>query len=310
VTADTARPVSPSGSQPLSPAVAVALFAVVVVVWGVNWPVTKVIVQDMPPLWATALRFGIAGVILLVLQLAQGSLVIPRRGDWPIVIGIAGLHMILFTGLMSIGLQFVPASRAIVLGYTTPLWVIPGAVLFLGEPLTRWRVVGVSLGIVGLGVMFNPLAFAWGDTRALLGNAFIMLAALCWAISILQVRGHRWVSTPFQLVLWEVLLATVVLAGLAYLIEGVPNVAWTPSLLLGVAYSSVLGTALGYWAMAMVNRSLPAMTTSLGLLATPVVGTAGAAFMLGEPITLSLICAMVLIIGGIAVGTLVEGRPR
>ena len=57
-------------------------------------------------------------------------------------------------------------------------------------------------------------------------------------------------------------------------------------------------------------HSLPAMTTSLGLLATPVVGTASAAIMLGEPITLSLICAMVLIIGGIAVGTLVEGKSR
>ena len=310
MTADTARPASPSGSEPLSPALAVALFAVVVMAWGINWPVTKVIVQDMPPLWATALRFGIAGVILFVLQLAQGSLIVPRRGDVPIVIGIAGLHMILFTGFMSIGLQFVPASRAIVLGYTTPLWVIPGAVLLLGEPLTRWRVLGVSLGIVGLAVMFNPLAFAWGDQRALIGNAFIMLAALCWAISILQVRGHRWVSTPFQLVLWEVVLATVTLAGLAYMIEGVPNVTWTPPLLLGVAYSSVIGTALGYWAMAMVNRSLPAMTTSLGLLATPVVGTAGASLMLGEPITLPLICAMMLIIGGIAIGTLVEGRSR
>lgn len=189
MTADTARPVNASGSESLSPTVAVLLFAVVVVVWGVNWPVTKVIVEGMPPLWATALRFGIAGVILLVLQLAQGSLIIPRRADVPIVIGIAGLHMILFTGLMSIGLQFVPASRAIVLGYTTPLWVIPGAVLFLGEPLTRWRVLGVSLGIVGLTVMFNPLAFAWSDTRALLGNACIMLAALCWAISILHIGG-------------------------------------------------------------------------------------------------------------------------
>jgi drug/metabolite transporter (DMT)-like permease len=95
-------------------------------------------------------------------------------------------------------------------------------VLFLGEPLTRWRVLGVSLGIGGLAVMFNPVAFTWSDKRALLGNACIMLAALCWAISILQVRGHRWVSTPYQLVLWEVLLAAVVLALLAYLIEGVP----------------------------------------------------------------------------------------
>ena len=310
MTAETARRVNASGGQPLTRPMAVLLFAVVVVVWGLNWPVTKVVVEGMPPLWATALRFAIASVILLVLQVAQGSLIVPRRGDVPIVLGIAVLHMILFSGFISIGLQFVPASRAIVLGYTTPLWVIPGAVLFLGEPLTRWRVLGVSLGIVGLAVMFNPLAFAWTDQRALLGNAFIMLAALCWAISILQVRGHRWVSTPFQLVVWEVLLATAVLAILAYLIEGVPHVIWTPPLLLAVAYASVLGTALAYWAMAMVNRSLPAMTTSLGLLATPVVGTGSAHLMLGEPITLPLICAMVLIIGGIAVGTLVEGRSR
>jgi drug/metabolite transporter (DMT)-like permease len=60
--------------------------------------------------------------------------------------------------------------------------------------------------------------------------------------------------------------------------------------------------------MAMVNRSLPAMTTSLGLLATPVVGTASAAIMLGESITLSLICAMLLIIGGIAIGTIMGAR--
>ena len=141
-------------------------------------------------------------------------------------------------------------------------------------------------------------------------RALILLGALCWAVSFLHVRAHAWVSTPFQLVFWEVLLATVVLTALAYMLEGMPSVTWTTPLLLAVLYASVLGTALGYWAMAMVNRSLPAMTTSLGLLATPVVGTAGASIMLGEPITLTLISAMALIIGGIAIGTLVEAKPR
>jgi drug/metabolite transporter (DMT)-like permease len=106
---------------------AVLLFLVVVVVWGVNWPVTKVIVADVPPLWATALRFAIAGVMLLVLQVAQGSLIVPRRGDVAHRVRDRRAAHDLFTGFMSIGLQFVPASRAIVLGYTTPLWVIPGA---------------------------------------------------------------------------------------------------------------------------------------------------------------------------------------
>ena len=46
-----------------------------------------------------------------------------------------------------------------------------------------------------------------------------------------------------------------------------------------------------------------AAVTSLGLLATPVVGTLMAALALGEPITLTLLSAMTLIIGGIALGT-------
>ena len=60
--------------------------------------------------------------------------------------------------------------------------------------------------------------------------------------------------------------------------------------------------------MAMVNRSLPAVTTSLGILATPVVGTLGSAIALAEPIGMTLLIAMALILGGIAVGT-TAGAP-
>lgn len=292
------------GNEELGTVAAALLFAVVVATWGINWPMTKAIVEHVPPIWSTAMRFALAIVVLLVLQLAQGSLVLPKRGDVPILFAIGILHMTLFTGCMSLGLKLVPASRAIVLGYTTPLWVIPGAVVFLREPLTRWRVIGVAVGLAGLGVMFNPLSFDWADTRALTGNAIIMMGALCWAISILMVRGHRWVSTPFQLVIWEALLATVLLGLIAYAVEGPPHVTWSPALVLMLGYSGIVATALGYWAMAMVNRSLPAMTTSLGLLATPAVGAGVSALAFGEQITASLITAMVLIICGIAVGSL------
>jgi drug/metabolite transporter (DMT)-like permease len=61
--------------------------------------------------------------------------------------------------------------------------------------------------------------------------------------------------------------------------------------------------------MAMVNRSLPAVTTSLGILATPVVGTLGSALALGEPIGITLLVAMALILGGIAVGTTAGAAP-
>src|SRR5947199_6041221 len=164
----------------LSTRSAAVLLAGVVLAWGTNWPATKMIVQDVPPLWATAA-----------------------------------------------GLQFVPAGRAIVLGYTTPLWVAIGAAMFLSEHITRRRAIGIGCGLAGLAVIFNPRTLEWGDRNALIGSGLILLAAVCWAANIVYVRAHKWISTPFQLVFWQVLLAAGILSTVAMLTDGVPRIAWT-----------------------------------------------------------------------------------
>ena len=296
-------------SEQLTRRTAFLLFAVVVFAWGTTWPVMKAIVADAPPLWASAMRSAIAGIALFGLHLVRGDLSLPPRGDIPIVVGIALLHMVAFAALLAIGIQYIPAGRSVVLGYTTLLWVVPGARLFLGEPITPWRATGVGIGLLGLALMFNPLAFDWSDGNAVLGNGLILLGAFFWAVSILQVRAHKWISTPFQLVFWEVLLATVVLAVLAPLVEGRPTIDWNLQLVLLLLYAAVFGIAVAYWAMATVNRSLPAVTTSLGVLATPVVGTLCAAIALNESLGLPLLGAMALIIAGIAVGMIDRAPP-
>ncbi len=283
---------------------ALLLFAIVVVSWGLNWAVTKVIVHSVFPLWATAIRTAIAAVTLLVVQLIRGEFILPRKGDWPVIMAIALLHMVAFSALVAFGLKFAPVGRSIVLGYTTPLWVVPGAALFLKEPMTRARLAGTALGLLGLVAMFNPQAVDWNDHDALLGSGLILLAALCWAANILYVRVHRWVSTPFQLTFWQTLLATCVLSILGLLFDGMPQIVWSPSLAGAFLYAGIVGTALAYWAMAMVNRSLPAATTSLGILATPVIGVVTSTLALGETIDISLLVAMTTILSGIVIGTL------
>jgi drug/metabolite transporter (DMT)-like permease len=294
--------------HPLPRRTALLLFAVVVVCWGLNWAVTKTIVHSVSPLWATAIRSAVGTVVLLILLLARGQFIIPRRGDVPVICAIALLHMVAFSSLVAFGLRFVPVGRSIVLGYTTPLWVVPGAWLFLNEPMTRSRLGGIGLGLLGLLVMFNPLAFDWHDRDALMGSGLILLAALCWSANIIYVRAHQWLSTPFQLAFWQTLLASVVLTILALLVHGAPRIVWTPHLAGAFLYAGIFGIALAYWAMAMVNRSLPATTTSLGILATPVVGVICSALALGERIDASLITAMILILSGIAIGTIPIGR--
>jgi drug/metabolite transporter (DMT)-like permease len=281
---------------------AILLLGAVAVGWGTAWPVIKAILQDVPPLWTLLLRSVVGTATLFTISIGRRSLTLPQRGDIAVVLNVSLLHMVAFAALVSVGLQFVPAGRSIVLGYTTPLWVSAGARIFLSEALTRARIAGIGLGLFGLAVLFNPFSFPWHDNAALTGNLLVLLGSFCWAASILHVRAHRWVSSPFELVPWQVLLATCTLAPLALLFEGVPRIEWSARLLALLVYGGTAGIALPYWAMQIVNKNLPAITTSLALLVVPVVGVACSALALGEPITAGLIVAMLLIICGIAVG--------
>jgi drug/metabolite transporter (DMT)-like permease len=279
----------------------------VVLAWGLVWPVNKVLLESLSPLWLMALRSALATVALFAIAGVRGRLAPPPRADLPVVLSITLLHMIGFGVLAAWGLQTVPAGRSVVLAYTTPLWVAPGAALVLGERLTARRLVGVVVGLVGLLVLFNPLAFDWTSRAAVLGNGAIVLAALLWAASIVHIRAHRWTSTPFDLVPWEMLLATAIVIPLAFASDGPPRLEWSGRVVALLLYAGIPGTAVAYWATAMASRALPAVTTSLGLLATPVLSVTVATLWLHEPVTLSLLAALVLILGGVAVGT--TGHP-
>jgi drug/metabolite transporter (DMT)-like permease len=99
------------------------------------------------------------------------------------------------------------------------------------------------------------------------------------------------------------MLATAILVALSLGFSTFPPVEWTPTAVGLLLYAALPGSALAYWAVAMASRKLPAVTTSLGLLATPVVSVIAATVFLGEPLTPSLLVAITLILGGVALGT-------
>jgi len=149
----------------------------------------------------------------------------------------------------------------------------------------------------------SRLAFDWTNHDAILGHGAIIVAAVLWATSILHIRAHRWHSIPFDLVPWAMLLASAILTPTAVVASGAPATEWNGRLVALLLYAGVPGTAVAYWATAVASRNLPAVTTALGLLTTPVVSVAVATLWLGEPLTLPLIASIVLILGGVAIGT-------
>ncbi len=285
-----------------------AFLGLAVASYGGLWPVMRAGVEFLPPLWFATTRLFIGAVVFFALLAATGKLRVPTRADMPAVLSVGICMMGLYVSLVHYAVQFVPAGRGALLGYLTPLFVTPIAVMFLGERMTLLRALGLALGLSGLFVLFNPAGFDWSDPDTLLGNGLCLLAAMLWSVAILQMRGHRWNLTPLQLGPWQLLVATLVALPFAVFLE--PRSDWTMGapLIALVGYGGIVGTAIAMWAAASTIRKLGAVTASVGLLGGPVVALTISVLFQGEALTLTLGGGVVLILGGIALVTLAQKR--
>jgi drug/metabolite transporter (DMT)-like permease len=287
---------------------AFALLALVIFFWGVHWPLMKIVLESVTPLWFGVFRLGIGALALFAVLAATGRIVLPPRGDLSVLLTVGLLQMAGMIPLSNFGVLHVPAGRSAVLVYTFPMWVAPLAVFWLRERLTPLRIVGLVLGLAGVAVLFNPGHFDWSDPDALLGNGALVLSAVLWAIAAVHIRGHRFHCSPLQLAPWQMYVALLVLVPLAWITEGPPRVAWSNEVGLILGYSGFIATAFSFWGAVTVTRALPAMTNSLAMIGVPIVGVAAAAVILGEALTLDLLAAMALVLAGLALITWADRR--
>ena len=284
------------------------LLLAVICLWGANWPIMKVGLYYIPPLWFASARVLLGSACLFAVLAVTDRIRLPTRADMPVVISVTVLQVAGFLALVHSGLTFVDAGRSAILAYTTPLWVVPLAMIGLGERLDRRRAIGVVLGLAGVVVLFHPSAVDFTDRHALLGNGLLIAAAMSGALAIVHVRGHQWRMTPLQLMPWQLLAGGIILAALAAAREPLTDIRWGPELGLVLAYNGPIASAFCFWAFISVTRALPAMTTGLASLGVPLVGVLCAAAFLGEPLTAPRILGLALI--GAGVGTLTFSRSE
>jgi len=290
---------------------AYGLLGAIILLWGLNWPVMKLGLGYIPPMWFAAARLALGAATLFAILAAAGRLRWPGRRDLPVLVSVAVLQMIVFLACVNTGLLYVDAGRAAILAYTTPLWVTPAAVLVLGERLTARKGAGLALGLCGVVALFNPMVFDWSQPEVVLGNGLLMLGALAWAGAIVHTRAHRWRGTPLDLAPWQMALAAPVMAVLALAFEPAARIDWSPELALVLAYNGPVATAFCFWAVVTVQRSLPTISTSLGLLGVPTAGLLLSAAWLGEPLSADRVLGLTLILAGMALVNLAEiGRGR
>lgn len=276
------------------------LLAAVIILWGANWPIMKVGLEHIPPIWFACTRLLLGSACLFVLVGARRGIILPDRRDLPILLSVSVLQLSLGTALMHLGLMEVEAGRSAILAYTTPLWVAPLALFILGEKTGPAKTWGLALGLAGVAILFNPAEFDFTDTGQLFGNGYLIASAMVMAFVIIHIRHHRMVMSPLQIMPWQTLIGGVILALWAYLVEGVPVIEHSPTLIVVLAYNGLIASGFCFWAYQTVMRELPATSTSLGSLGIPVVGMVLSALTLGEPLSGGKIAGLGLILSGVA----------
>ncbi len=280
----------------------------VVLFWGVNWPIMKIGLEFIPPLTFGAIRMGIGSLTFFIVLAAMGKLKVLTLRDLRIVFSEGILHMAAPIGLMNVALLHVDAGKSAILSFTTTLWITPFASLVLHENPSAIKLIGLGLGAAGVAVLFNPAAMDWGSSDVVIGNLLLMLAALTWAVAILIARTHMWNLTPLQLVPWQLLLSTIILLIAAWLFEPGEVIRWSPELGGILLFNGVVASGFCFWGALIVAKNLPSIDASIGFLGVPVAGVLFSALLLGEPMTVSLVTGLVLIVGGIAFVNFAEAR--
>ncbi|MGH8950565.1 MAG: DMT family transporter [Acidimicrobiia bacterium] len=287
------------------------LLATVVLVLGLNWPVMATGIQSITPIWMGVFRVSGALAVIMTVAVVTGNLALPPRQDLPIVASLAVFRLASVFVLVFFALELVPPGRSSVVVWTTSLWTVPIAAVFLGERMSGRRWAGLALGIIGIVVLFEPWAFDWEEPGVALGHGLLILAAIVNAATAVHIRGHRWSITPLEAIPWQLLGAAVILIVLGLVVDGWPVIDWTPQLVWVVLYQGLLATGIAFWAQIVILRNLSAVSTNLTLMAVPVIGVVSSAILLGEEITTTLTLALMLVIVGVALNLLSDrGAPE
>ena len=275
------------------------LLAALSLFWGLNWPIMKVVLTQVPPLYFRASCLLLGGSGMLLLARASGNRIGVPHGAWGHVLLLALFNIIGWNVFAVYGVSLLPSGRAALLGYTMPLWSTVLSVALLGDRATARGLLGLALGLAGIGVLVGGSLEAM--LRAPAGVVCMLLAAWSWAIGIVLFKRLQVAMPTSALTGWTMLLGGVPILAFALPLESahliVPG--FWPA--FGLVYNMFIAFMFCYWAWNRIVLMVPVAVSSLSSLATPLVGVLGGIVFLGEPFGWREALASLLIVG--AVGT-------
>src|SRR6478736_9046403 len=207
-------PTTPTAAPPRGAPVWAGML-VLYLVWGSTYLAISIAVETLPPFLMAAVRFSLAGLILLAWSVAREgrAFVVPSRREWRDSAIVGALLLGGGMGLVAFGEQTVPSGIAALLIAMMPVWVAILGGIFLGERLPRLAVLGIAVGFAGVAILVGPSALGGVGALEPIGLVACLLSPVAWATGSL-FASHRaslprppLVATGLQMLLGGLVLA-------------------------------------------------------------------------------------------------------
>src|SRR5216684_5787818 len=260
-----------------------ALLAVLTLVWGTNWPLFKIALDELPVLTFRAVVLVIATLVLTAVLLARGESVAVPRGKWRALIAASAMNLFIWNIATSLAVLYIPSGHASVLAYTMPLWVALLGFAVFGQRLTARLLLAIAIGAAAVVALMIPNFQSYA--RAPAGLFWGLFAGFCWAVGTFVVKRTAWPGMGLSLTFWQVVISLPPILLGALVIDGLPT-HWPSTKALGATfYTGAVPMALGTAAWFALVKLLPAQVAGLAAIAIPIVAIVSGVLILHEPLS-------------------------
>jgi drug/metabolite transporter (DMT)-like permease len=290
------------GTDCAAPAPAVGLrvvlaFAAIYFLWGATFLAIRIAVLEVPPLFASGVRFLIAGALLYVFMRLRGQPG-PSAAEWRSSALIALCMFVATYGALFWAEQYVSSGVTAVIEATLPITTATFEVFVFRQQAFRWRVAAaVALGFAGVAAL---LIRSDPQTLPLLPCLAILAGGVAWSLGAVLTRSMpRPQSVPLAAGA-QMMLGGAVLLGLSQLsgeLQSVPHVSLRAGLAL--SYLVIAGSLLGFTAYVWLLARMPATRVASHAYVNPLVAVALGYFLAGEVLTVRMILAAALIVASV-----------
>ena len=257
-----------------------ALLVCLTILWGLNWPLMKDAVRELPPLYFRAISMT-GGLVALGawIKWKKLSFRIPQS-QWGNLVLLSVPNMVLWHLFVIYGVKLLSSGRAAVLGYTMPIWAALVTVVWYKEKINLRVSIGLGAALIGVGLL---IASEWQTISGRpFGVLFMLIAASAWGFGTVLMRRLPIHVDTTVLTWWMLLVTTPCIWFVSAAIE--LQYWWRPNSRewLEILYNAVLVFAFCHVVWFRLARTLPPVVSSLSVMLIPVVGVFAGMLWLGE----------------------------